>query len=79
MPRFYFHANNGHAVRDEDGSELASLDLAKSEAYRVVAEMISLHQQQMMQGETLTVTLCDAGQAKLLTVQVVSTLHLTQT
>lgn len=74
MPRFYFDTENGQAVPDADGTELTDLRAAKHEAYKVLCQLIPLHQDRLMGGETFTLRLCDEDRLLLLTVEVVSTL-----
>lgn len=74
MPRFYFDTADGKPFRDDDGAELADLLAAKTEVYRILTQMIPLHQHRLMEGEAFTVTMSDAERLTLLTVEVVTTL-----
>ena len=40
MQRFYFHNENGHLIRDEDGMELPDLRTARIEAVKFLGEML---------------------------------------
>ena len=40
MPRYFFHVIDGTAVRDQDGTELASIDVAQEEAIRMSGEIL---------------------------------------
>jgi len=40
MPRYFFHVIDGTAVRDEDGTELASIYVAQAEAIRLSGEIL---------------------------------------
>lgn len=42
MSRYFFHTRNGHEVNDEIGSELPSLDDAKSQAIRMLCELLPI-------------------------------------
>jgi hypothetical protein len=43
LPRYYFNVNNGIKTRDFEGTELASLEAAKAEAHKDIAEIIKTH------------------------------------
>lgn len=40
MPRFFFHTQDGHVERDDEGTELASIEEARREAARLMGEML---------------------------------------
>jgi len=40
LPRYYFHTDNGHAVRDDLGEELADADAARQAAVTVLGEIL---------------------------------------
>jgi len=42
MTRYYFHAADGVAIRDEEGEELPGLQAAKDVALDVLTEMLPL-------------------------------------
>lgn len=59
MTRYYFHAENGTKLRDEDGEELSSLEAAKTVASSVMAELLSLRHDQVWDDGSLCVTVND--------------------
>lgn len=40
MPRFFFHVIDGHSDMDRDGTELASIYVAQTEAIRLTGEIL---------------------------------------
>lgn len=40
MPRYFFHIIDGRDVRDEDGTELADIYVAQTEAIRLSGELL---------------------------------------
>ena len=43
MPRFFFHIHDGREIRDQEGTELPSIDEARKQAVRTAGEMLRDH------------------------------------
>jgi hypothetical protein len=41
MPRYFFHVHDGFSLRDDEGTELADLAIAKREAVRLASGLLS--------------------------------------
>jgi hypothetical protein len=56
MPKFYFHTEDGHAFRDEEGTELADCHAARNEAVVVLAELLKEDPEEFWRDRSFTVT-----------------------
>lgn len=70
MPLFYFDLSNGSRETDEVGTELASVEEARTQAVRLVGEMLSFDDRSIWNGEGLAVDVLDEARAPLFTVRV---------
>lgn len=61
MPRYFFDITSEHAVRDEDGEELADSESARDVAIRIAAEVLPVHSRQLVQTGRVAVTVRDEG------------------
>jgi len=73
VPRFYFHTDDGQALRDEDGAELPSVGDARREAARVLGEMLKEQPDAFWADGGLTLTVTDARGLALFTLDVSAT------
>ena len=60
MPRYYFHAADGQVFRDAEGRELPDLHTAKTEAVRVLSEILRDDPGLFLKGELLEIRVADA-------------------
>jgi hypothetical protein len=69
MPRYYFHIKDGVDLPDNEGSEFADLDSARSEAVRLSGEILQEgHTSSLWQGQPWQLQVTDGplGQGRLL-------------
>ena len=59
MPRFFFHTQDGAAVRDEEGVELIDLEHAKIEGAGLLAEMLRSNPEEFWRSQSLSLTVSD--------------------
>ena len=51
MPRYHFHVHDGRAFPDEDGTELPDIDTARSQAIRLMGQMLTDSPETFWNGE----------------------------
>lgn len=49
MPRYFFDIASEHALRDEEGEDLADSEAARDAAIRIAAELLPVHARQLAQ------------------------------
>ena len=59
MPRFHFHVDDGANLRDHEGTELADLATAKSEAVKLAGRMIYDGAAEFWEAQGLRLTVSD--------------------
>lgn len=59
MPRFHFHTEDGGAYADEDGIELASMNVARIQAARMLGEMLKEQADKFWEDGGLKLTVTD--------------------
>lgn len=59
MPRYFFDISSEHAIRDEDGEDLADHETARDVAIRVAAELLPVHSRQLAQTGRVAITVRD--------------------
>lgn len=72
MPLYYFHVSNGAEEPDEDGTELSDLAEARTQAVRLIGEMLRFDDDPVWDGEGLKVMVCDHMRGPLFSVRVVA-------
>jgi hypothetical protein len=65
MPRFHFHAEDGHRDLDREGAELPDLAAAQVEAARYMAELLRERPGEVWRQGSLRVIVTDADGAML--------------
>lgn len=70
MPFYYFDLSNGSREPDEDGIELESLDVARTQAVRLIGEMLRHDPRPIWEGEGLAVEVSDEARTPLFRVKV---------
>jgi hypothetical protein len=65
MARYYFHAESGHRVIDEEGSEYESADAARHAALRLLCEMLPLMEQDLWQGRSARIVVTNKAQEEV--------------
>lgn len=61
MPRYFFDISSEHAIRDEDGEDLADGETARDVAIRIAAELLPGHARQLAQAGRVAITVRDQG------------------
>ena len=56
MPRYFFDIASEHAIRDEDGEDLADGEAARDAAIRIASELLPVHRRQLAQTGRLAIT-----------------------
>ena len=72
MPLYYFHVSNGAEEPDEDGTELADLSEARTQAVRLIGEMLRFDAEPVWDGHGLKVVVSDHARGPLFSVKVVA-------
>ena len=70
MPVFYFDLSNGTTETDEDGTELVSLDEARTQSVKLLGELLSYNAGPVWDGGGLAVEVFDESRNPLFTVKV---------
>jgi len=73
MSRFYFHAENGGAHRDEEGLELHTLAEARRQAARVLGELLKERPDAIWADGGLKLTVTDDRDLTLFALEVAAT------
>lgn len=60
MPRFFFHAEDGHLFCDPEGAELPSVDAARAEGVRVFSEVLRDAPDRFLEEERFRLHVTDA-------------------
>ena len=59
MPRYFFDISSEHAIRDEDGEDLADHETAREVAIRIASEVLPVHARQLAQTGRVAITVRD--------------------
>jgi hypothetical protein len=59
MPRYFFDISSEHAMRDEDGEDLADHETARDVAIRIASELLPIHARQLAQTGRVAITVRD--------------------
>ena len=59
MPRYFFDIASEHAIRDEDGEDLADSETARDVAIRIAAELVPVHARQLALTGRVAITVRD--------------------
>jgi hypothetical protein len=73
VPRYYFHTDNSHSLRDRDGVELADVEAARHEAVRALGEILKERVDEFWHDGTLRMCVADADGLTLFLVEVSAT------
>ena len=65
MPRYFFDIASEHAIRDEDGEDLADSETARDVAIRIASELLPVHARQLIQTGRVAITVRDERGATL--------------
>ena len=65
MQRYFFHSEDGHTFRDEEGTELPNDEAARIEAARVLGQMLNEHPADVWRHDQFRVLVADANGATL--------------
>ncbi|MDO8408628.1 MAG: hypothetical protein Q7S93_00975 [Phenylobacterium sp.] len=65
MARYYFHAENGHRVVDEQGSDYESDVEVRHTALRLLCEMLPMMEQDLWRGRAARVLVTNAAQEEV--------------
>ena len=63
MPRYFFDIASEHAIRDEEGEDLADSETAREVAIRIASELLPVHARQLARTGRVAVTVRDADGA----------------
>jgi len=69
MPRYFFHVMDGRAVVDTEGTELAGLDEARTQAIWTAGEMLADHGKSFWKGDAWQMTVADEAGDTVLTLR----------
>ena len=67
--KFYFETHDGVAYPDDEGTELASLEQARVEAVKVLADFLSERPEEFWRTDELALTVQDNRRATLFTLR----------
>ena len=70
MPRYYFHVRDSAYRPDREGTELPGITAARSEAARLVGELLRDHQGRSWNGFQWEIQVTDETASTLLTLQI---------
>jgi hypothetical protein len=60
VPRYHFHIADAETLRDEDGLELANLEMARLEAIKSLGEFLIHQPREVLDSNFLAMTVTDA-------------------
>jgi hypothetical protein len=61
MAHFFFHTEDGRAIADDEGLDLATLDDARIEAVRVLGDILRENPQELLSTGALRLTVTDGS------------------
>jgi len=70
MPRFYFHTEDGRRYPDEEGTELPDVEAARTEATRILAELLKEQPRELWDTGRLRVEVTDERSRRVLALAV---------
>jgi len=73
MARYYFHAENGRRVVDEQGSDYENDAAARHAALRLLCEMLPMMEQDLWRGRPARVLVTNAAQEEVFVLTVEAT------
>ncbi|MFL5298526.1 MAG: DUF6894 family protein [Phenylobacterium sp.] len=73
MPRFYFHTEDGHALRDREGVSLPDVAAARQEAVRALGEILKERSEDFWSDGLLRMSVTDQAGLTLFVVEVSAT------
>jgi hypothetical protein len=73
VPRYYFHTDNGHSMRDREGVELPDLDAARFEAVCALGEILRERVDEFWRDGSLRLCVADVDGLTLFLVEVNAT------
>jgi hypothetical protein len=73
MPRYHFHVTRGHEVPDQEGTDLASLPMARCHAVKLMADVLCGSPEAYWEHENFQVVVTDETWMTLFTVEMNST------
>ena len=65
MPRYFFDIASEHAIRHEDGEDLADSEAARDAAIDIASELLPVHRRQLAQTGRVAITVRDQAGAVL--------------
>jgi hypothetical protein len=69
MPRYHFHLTSGHENLDAEGTDLASLPMARGHAVKMIADVLCVSPEMYWEHEVYRVTVADEVGLTLFTVE----------
>lgn len=72
MPKFFFHLTHSGEIRDEAGTEFATLQEAKCHAVKLIADTLCEDPHKFWESESYRVTIADDAGLYLLLVEMIS-------
>jgi hypothetical protein len=72
MERYFFHLTSSHDIRDDEGSDHASIDAAKCHAVKLIADVLCKTPEDYWIAELYRVTVSDVKHLILFTVEMMS-------
>jgi hypothetical protein len=72
VPRYFFHLTSSYDAPDDEGTELADLDVARCHAVKLIADALCQSPGEYWKAELYRVTVTDESRLILFTVEMIS-------